>query len=224
MPSSESSGYRLYSTPSARGSRPLTSVSRFRRIIVRQRRESELTVDMISPRGSCQGARKLEYRFFLVLCFVIPEERYNTMRKTRQGLRRGGFTLIELLVVIAIIAILIGLLLPAVQKVREAGARTENTNCLKQIMLACHAYHDANKKLPPYYMYASGYSVTNGKTGTTTFEILPYLEQDSIYKSSLGPLSYSYSYNYNYSYNGQNYGIAPYSYSYNYTPSTAFQA
>jgi prepilin-type N-terminal cleavage/methylation domain-containing protein/prepilin-type processing-associated H-X9-DG protein len=99
---------------------------------------------------------------------------------------RQGFTLIELLVVIAIIGMLIGLLVPAVQKVRESAARLESQNNLKQLGLALHSHHDAHKRFPPGYqsgLPGRPVPATDAAPGWAwgTF-LLPYLEQGPLYR------------------------------------------
>ncbi len=107
-------------------------------------------------------------------------------------IRRSGFTLIELLVVIAIIAILIGLLLPAVQKVREAAARSTCSNNMKQMGLGAHNYESAFQSLPSIGQCESvPGSVTYTTTGWT-IQILPYIEQDNVFRlldSSFNPFA-----------------------------------
>jgi prepilin-type N-terminal cleavage/methylation domain-containing protein/prepilin-type processing-associated H-X9-DG protein len=100
--------------------------------------------------------------------------------------KHKAFTLIELLVVIAIIGILIALLLPAVQKVREAANRAKCTNNLKQLALAAHNCDETLGSLPPVYGWFPGANapVDGGSIGSVLFHLLPFLEQQNLYKSS----------------------------------------
>lgn len=121
--------------------------------------------------------------------------------------KKGGFTLIELLVVIAIIAILIGLLLPAVQKVREAANRSRCGNNLKQLGLALHNYHESAGKLPPgaqqdvYPQSTPGAGTVIRGTGWTVF-VLPFIEYDNLYNL------YNFDLAHNSAANGTNVGMA----------------
>jgi len=104
--------------------------------------------------------------------------------------KRRGFTLIELLVVIAIIAVLISLLLPAVQQAREAARRTQCRNNLKQIGRALHNYLDAHTRFPPAFVSDKAQTDTPGGEWSIRARILPFLEQANLYKAANLSLEY----------------------------------
>src|SRR5215213_10324426 len=114
---------------------------------------------------------------------LIPETDRDLHAPHAPRRHRAAFPLIALFVVIAIIAILIGLLLPAVQKVREAAARAACSNNLKQIGLALHNHQDARGSLPFGNVVRPPYSAVEDTNGTSwAIEILPYIEQDALFR------------------------------------------
>jgi prepilin-type N-terminal cleavage/methylation domain-containing protein len=119
------------------------------------------------------------------------------MTRLKRPKNRTGFTLVELLVVIAIIGVLVGLLLPAVQKVREAASRTQCANNLRQMGLGIHNLHTVQKKLPPLlgsfplvqtqmYSSSSGFNTTNNirPVGNPFFYLLPYIEEGDLFNTT----------------------------------------
>ena len=125
----------------------------------------------------------------------LAPARVLTSLEASMSFRRRGFTLIELLVVIAIIAVLIGLLLPAVQKVREAAARTSSTNNLKQIALAFHNYAAARDGDFPILCDFGPRAPTGAMVQSVFFQLLPYIEQDNLYRSVPRPNTQAQLYN-----------------------------
>jgi prepilin-type N-terminal cleavage/methylation domain-containing protein/prepilin-type processing-associated H-X9-DG protein len=138
------------------------------------------------PEGDQPMSRPPRTAFTLVELLVGQPSQADGPRRQagKPDLRRPAFSLVELLVVIAVLAVLLGLLLPAVQKVREAASRARCQNNLKQIVLGIHNYHGSAEQLPPGYRYNG---TTDDSEATWVYFILPHLEQSALQ----GQVSYS---------------------------------
>ena len=124
---------------------------------------------------------------------MIQFAEWQLMRPRTSQVSRPGFTLIELLVVIAIIAVLIGLLLPAVQAAREAARRMQCTNNLKQLALAAQSYHDGNNAFPAVsYTFYDQAGKNPSENFSSFVRLLPFVEQQAVYNTANFQLIYSY--------------------------------
>jgi type II secretory pathway pseudopilin PulG len=112
------------------------------------------------------------------------------MTRNQQS-KRCGFTMIELLVILGILLFLLGMLVPAIQQVRKAAARTQSNNNLKQLALAMHSVNDVFNKLPPV---VGSFPVKSEKAGTLFFHILPYIEQQNVYQQAKGDVNQNATY------------------------------
>jgi hypothetical protein len=111
--------------------------------------------------------------------------------KPTPPLSRPGFTMIELLVILGALVFLLGMLVPAIQQVRKAAARTQSFNNLKQMAIAMHSINDVYKKMPPV---VGSFPQKDEKAGTLFFHILPYLEQQNIYQQAQGDVNKNATY------------------------------